>query len=1076
MNARMNFWLTRSSLSVTNAAVHCIVLVCCLLGPALYANSVYAAEGSVSVFVLRDGQPVEDTELEVKEDVFYTDEDGFGRLFLPVGQHVIQAYISDGTSNLAFVKQPFAIVDGSDTRIIVRLNAVNEVVGLDLAEPALSTADASAENQEGASENTEENAQGNSQSNVPGTGALTGTVTSADTGSPIAGARIFLQGATAEETTDSSGKFTIALPADTPSTISVVHADHSAETLNELTVVADGTITRNIELQPAGTEFEEFIVLAPNIEGEIESIIEEQRNASAVAEVLGSEQFSKQGDSDAASALSRSTGLTLLDGRFVFVRGLGERYSTSQLNGLVLPSPEPTKRVVPLDMFPTSVVESIRVQKGWSADLPANFGGGNIDIRTRAAPDEFFAKLGISTKLTSDATFSSVQNSRTVGDDRFGFDNTRELSSDTKRRVDVDQRIPLTESLEVAQDLLKTPQGFQETTALPGIGLSVAYGDAKFTNPAIPEKRRKLAWFGAYGYSQDTATSEKTDRVATFINASETDDAIQPELFAIGNPQQSDTTNFSYEHGGLFGLSYDVGLLHKYSFNGFFTNLANSTFTEAKFRRNRGNWTRFTNAWMERSLLVAQAEGQSILPEVNNAEVSWSVQTSRAEANEPSSPSYQFSQDDGETDLDLVNRKVDYQNNELSDRLFQLRADITYPFKLFSDSFSSASAGLVISRKDRDARSRRFSVIFNGNPSFSANELPTAIDSLTDEVNRVNLTARPTESYTAGHNIEALYGKVNLFATEVLEVEFGLRLENSTQTATSRETDAETITLNSDKILPQFNLTYQVNETMQVRGGLAQTVTRPDFREFSTSRFQDPETADITIGNPFLTFSELTHLDLRFEWYLTDTDNITFGGFYKDIKNPIETISWLNDSSLNYSYLNADDADLYGIEVGWFRHIGHYSNKLRNWSVSGNLALTDSSIGIPDDLSGRIRPTLISTIGDQLTSKERAMQGQSPFVLNFTATYESRNITASAVLNQIGKRIIALGTNPDPDLVEKPTPQLDFIYEYKFDNGLKFSGKLTNALDRSVTWRRNGAVVREFKKGRSLGLGLKYDF
>ncbi|MDQ7068227.1 MAG: TonB-dependent receptor plug domain-containing protein [Sulfurimonas sp.] len=177
--------------------------------------------------------------------------------------------------------------------------------------------------------------------------------------------------------------------------ITIIHQDFSAQTI-KVTVVSKELVSKLVELSPAAMELEEFVVLAPHVEGSVAASVAQERNSDSVGNVLGSEQFSKSGDSTVASALKRVSGITIVGGKFVYVRGLGDRYSTVMLNGLHIPSPEPTKRVVPLDLFPTSVVESITIQKSYTADIPASFGGGTVLIKTKEIPkDEGYIKLGL---------------------------------------------------------------------------------------------------------------------------------------------------------------------------------------------------------------------------------------------------------------------------------------------------------------------------------------------------------------------------------------------------------------------------------------------------------------------------------------------------------------------------------------------------------------------------------------------------------------------------------------------------------------------------------------------------------
>ncbi|MGH8033992.1 MAG: carboxypeptidase regulatory-like domain-containing protein, partial [Lysobacterales bacterium] len=228
-------------------------------------------------------------------------------------------------------------------------------------------------------------------------GTIEGSLFSADDGKPIANARIFVSGLTDDFRSDDQGHFQIKVPSGSHS-ISILHPSFNILTRDDVEVPADDTTTLSLELTPAGTELPEYVVVVPFISGSLASVLEERRDDVAVANILGAEQISKAGDSDAASALKRVTGLTLVGGRFIYVRGMGERYSSTLLNSATVPSPDPVRRVVPLDLFPVGIIDSIAVQKSYTQNLPAEFGGGAVQLRTRRVPEvNFFqaeAKIG----------------------------------------------------------------------------------------------------------------------------------------------------------------------------------------------------------------------------------------------------------------------------------------------------------------------------------------------------------------------------------------------------------------------------------------------------------------------------------------------------------------------------------------------------------------------------------------------------------------------------------------------------------------------------------------------------------
>ncbi|MEI2767561.1 MAG: carboxypeptidase regulatory-like domain-containing protein [Nitrosomonas sp.] len=255
-----------------------------------------------------------------------------------------------------------------------------------------------------------------------GDGLLRVQVVSVETGKPVKDAQVFLSGLKEKFRTDEQGMLSAKVPVGSYS-VSLLHSAYSSQTQDEVKIEKDHKTNLNFKLTPAGVELAEYVVLEPHLAGTVASVIEEQKSATSVATVIGAEQFSRAGDSDAASALRRASGLTLVGGQFIFIRGLGERFSTTLVNGAAVPSPDPTRRVVPMDLFPTNILESVLVQKTYSPDRPAEFAGGTVELRTRGIPDAFFFNLNLQTGVNDNTTFQDGLTYKGGGVDFTSYDD-----------------------------------------------------------------------------------------------------------------------------------------------------------------------------------------------------------------------------------------------------------------------------------------------------------------------------------------------------------------------------------------------------------------------------------------------------------------------------------------------------------------------------------------------------------------------------------------------------------------------------------------------------------------------------
>ncbi|MEO0601233.1 MAG: carboxypeptidase regulatory-like domain-containing protein, partial [Myxococcota bacterium] len=354
-----------------------------------------AATSDLSVVLFEDGLPVPGVSIVVEgELVGTTDDSGSTSAPIASGRQYLQMFRGDDP----LVELDLLTLTGEVVQVIVTL-----VPGQD---PRLDI-ETSSDSLPLASEREDQPVQvADDPADALPPGALVGRILSADDQRPVARARVFFTGTDVETRTDNDGEFAVELPAGTYS-VSVVHPNFSTQTLDNIRVIAEQEVTANIELTPAGIQLQEYVVTAPYVEGSISEMLAQQRETSSVVEVLGAEQMSAAGDSDAAEALQRVSGLTVEQGKFVLVRGQPYRYTFTLWNGSPLPSPEPLVRVVPLDLFPTGVLSGIEVQKSYSADLPAGFGAGLINLQTRGVPEEAFLDLNISTNFNSVSTFNN---------------------------------------------------------------------------------------------------------------------------------------------------------------------------------------------------------------------------------------------------------------------------------------------------------------------------------------------------------------------------------------------------------------------------------------------------------------------------------------------------------------------------------------------------------------------------------------------------------------------------------------------------------------------------------------------
>ncbi|MBE0498636.1 MAG: TonB-dependent receptor plug domain-containing protein [Campylobacterales bacterium] len=332
-------------------------------------------------------------------------------------------------------------------------------------------------------------------------------------------------------------------------TLSIIHSGYSAQTL-KVTVLPKELVAKSVELSPASMELEEFIVLAPQVEGSVASVVAEERNSESIANIVGSEQMSKQGDSNAASALKRVAGVTIIGGKNVYVRGLGDRYSATELNGMGLPSPDPVRRTVPLDMFPSGVIGSLQVQKSFSPDITGAFGGGYVNVRTKTNNDEDYVKFTLGLQAHS-STGESATTYAGSDSDWSGYDTSYRAFDGALQSVMtpvVGQNTPSIRGLSNAElQKLTTHRAYNKEGIDVPFGSDMAFEVAK--NITLADAH-KISILGTYSYKNTAELREYTSY--DYIISAAGEQTATPD-----NTAATKLYNNTIRHGGMLNIGYE---------------------------------------------------------------------------------------------------------------------------------------------------------------------------------------------------------------------------------------------------------------------------------------------------------------------------------------------------------------------------------------------------------------------------------------------------------------------------------------------------------------------------------------
>jgi len=878
--------------------------------------------------------------------------------------------------------------------------------------------------------------------------------------------------------------------------------------------------------QEEAQAIEEVVATGTRLKGTAAAVLQERQNQAFVADIMGAEQISRTGDGDAASALRRVTGLTLVDGKFIYVRGLGERYSSTQLNGMGVPSPDPTRSVVPLDLFPSDIIESLNVQKSFSPNMPSHFGGGNVNIRTKTIPTDFIFRLsgglGYNTNNSDDGFFYSGG-----GDDWTGRDDgTRELSSvisDSLDRAQSDAGIQGSNSyrltLEDRKAMLSSmfwDIGPDPKSVDPDFNLGMTLGDNYDTDYGV------FGFLSAVSYENEWNINQGSqgNNLGT-VGCSDLPDRYSKDGKCFAQFFEGVDTEQQVRWSGMLNLGWEINSNHRIDMTNLilhdmsdrvrvreFIDINETVFGETELQR-------VDMLFEERRMNSNQIKGTHNFPELNFLYLDWYAGTSRARRSAPGSLDVTYQQNFAEgafVDQQLqpiAATSVNRGYQDLRDVVETWGWNAGYP--IMAEGLElEIKAGADFFEKARKAENIPINVTHRAISSDflfgnRIDEIFSDENINNDDFYRSATGANILESgmadgdeFAAGTKIDAYYLMMDAFIDNTWRVSGGVRYEDFRQVSVPFEAhsnqfsvspeEIEQLFFEEDDFFPSLALTYMMDNDMQFRLNMSQTTIRPDLRDVSVTFFIDPLTEFLVRGTPLLQSSKLDNVDFRWEWYREAGNNLSVAVFYKDIEKPIELIelNTVGGAAPNLLTANGESGKLYGLEVEFLQDLSIISSELSNFFVTGNLTISDSEVtlgAVEDDVTSLFETQLLDALNATsasitVTNNKRRLVGHSEWVANLQVGYDSDNGEHSATLvyNAFGPRIIVPGTRGNEDAEEQTYHSLDMNYTYypDFNTRIKFSIK--NLLDQSKQIQQEGLNLLLQEDGVEFGLSYSYQF
>lgn len=906
----------------------------------------------------------------------------------------------------------------------------------------------------------------------------------------LVGATVVIQGTTIGSTTDLDGNYSITSIAPGTYNLVVSYISYKTQIIEKVKVVKDVMLLQNVDLEGNSVALEGVVISANRHTGTEISMLSAMKMSNVVVSGISSQQINRSQDRDASEVIRRVPGITIMDDRFVMVRGLNQRYNTVWLNNASTPSSEPDVRAFSFDVIPSSMLENILVFKSPAPELPADFSGAAIKIFTKNNADKNSFSVSYSSSFRPGATFNTFENYSMSKYDWLGFDDgSRALPSDFPSHLN--EIKDKTELQRLGNELDKVWSS-TKGTAMPDQRFQAALTRRFLMGKVSVGNISSLN----YSYSQDVDEVFRADyqRYDTVKDASDTNYYFNDKRFKS-----------TAKIGALSNWLFIFGNNQKIEFRNLYNHQGYSQVIERSGRDNYGGLTIRSEelSFNSRNTYSGQLAGDHNFRN-DKTHFNWTAGYSYADRDQPDlkrlSSSLTEDPDNQNYGLYAINFSF-AATPELSGRVYQhlkehiynanLNFDNTFAFGSFKPEFKT---GIYFEKKDRVFNSRNIGYAIANFSHFNW-ELPyQPVDVIFADSNinsttglKIDETTNKSDSYTASNDLLASYMAFKLPFTSKLNLYTGLRFESNSQKMHSFSSDNASqevnINIKEARFFPSANLSYNFNPKSLLRLSYGLTINRPEFREIAPFAFYDFEMKKLVRGNPDVVNASIHNYDFRYEYYPSPSESFVFGIFYKDFIKPIETIEINSGSGKDYTFQNALGAKNYGVELELrksLESLGKKDNFLRyfkNFMLVANASFIKSEIKI-------------DTSKYFASEVKRPMQGQSPYIVNLGIYYQDndKGLMISLLYNVIGKRIVVVGLD-NPDVYEMPRNVVDLMITKSIGEHFQIKGGIQDILNQKVVEKQflqyknlAGETVKreqstlEFNPGSIISLGVTVNF
>jgi hypothetical protein len=933
-------------------------------------------------------------------------------------------------------------------------------------------------------------------------GIIRGTIIDDKTAEEMIGVSVLIEGTLIGAATDLDGKFEIKVAPGTYS-VRVSYISYASTLIKDVEVKAgEVKVLGTIRLKEDAELINEVVVTATAIKNTETSLMTLKRKSANMLDGISADGFKKIGDSDAATAMTRVTGVSVEGGKYIYVRGLGDRYTKTTLNGMDIPGLDPDRNTVQMDIFPTNIVDNITVSKSSTADQPADFTGGVVNLELTDFPDAKTFNVGFGVNYNPGMHFNNNYTTYTGSKTDFlGFDNgTRAIPTDRRTDIPLYANVLGSPNSAAGQEYQRILRGFNpqmgvaNSTSLMDFNANVSYANMK------KFKKYSLGYNMALTYRNDTEFYED----AEFNLYGKSNNLSETEMISLEQQRGSFGVN-SVLLGAMGGVAlktekskYRLNVLHLQNGEkkgGLFD--FESTNLGANFEA-----TQYNLEYSERALTNMLIEGNHTMEK--KWKLNWKISPTLSTIEDPDIRFLRFREPNQtiSTEVGLPERIWRF----LTEYNVAYRGDLTKDYNLFGNN-AKLKFGTAYTFKNRDYEIQSFQIIpgntnFSGDPSelFAEENLFSADNRNGVRYDPMFIPNNPNKFNSSSH-LAAAYVSNEFNIAAPLRAIVGLRIEKYSQLYTGTN-QLGTLSLNNEKVLddfdffPSLNLIYSITEMQNLRFSFSQTIARPSFKEMSYAEILDPITGRTFIGSMLtettaggtellwdgnLQSTKILNFDLRWELFAEKAQTLSLSAFYKRFSNPIEIVQYLADPG-SFQARNVGDANLIGAEFEVRKNFDFISPKLENLVFNANVTYTYSSIRLSES---ELRSRTLSARDGEVISERREMAGQAPYLVNAGLLYGNPKwkLESGLFYNVQGETLLFVGFANRTNVYSVPFHSLNLKITKTLgkEDRIGLSLKASNLLndDKEQIFKSFEAENRFFTRlrpQRSVGLSFSYKF